>query len=436
MKSYKKYKDSGIEWIGTIPEHWSFKRLKYVGKSLIGLTYSPNDVSEDESGYLVLRSSNIQNGKLSLEDNVYVKMDIDKHLITQTGDILICARNGSADLVGKNILIDERTKGQTFGAFMTVFRTPYSNFVYWYFNSPFFDSQKGAFSTSTINQLTSGILNNLLFVLPPSHEQTTIANFLDAKTTEINQNIADKEQLITLYEEEKKALINEAVTKGLNPKAKLKPSGVDWLGDIPEHWEVKRLKFVTKSIQTGKTPPTGVEEYFANEDYDWFTPGDFDTDLILTNSTRKISQSAVDDEGLKLYESNTILLVSIGATLGKVGIVSKRCFSNQQINAITFNEKVLIPYFGCYFLDSYSQIILMQSVAATLAILNQEKTKDLLITVPPIKEQEQVIEFIHSLRKSINDKINLAKQEIELLKEYRQALIFEAVTGKIDVTNN
>jgi type I restriction enzyme S subunit len=284
--------------------------------------------------------------------------------------------------------------------------------------------------------ISQEIVRSIKIPVAPSKEQNLIVSFLDKKVIGIDQTISNKQRLIDLLEEEKKVLINEAVTKGLNPKAKLKSSGIDWLGKIPAHWDVKRLKYVTTEIQTGKTPPTAIEEYFQNQDHDWFTPGDFKDELELTDSIRKISKAAVENEKLKLYKPNAVLLVAIGATLGKVGIVNSYCFSNQQINAITFDENVLLPHFGCHFLDTFSPITLMQSVSATLPILNQEKTKDLLITVPPIKEQKSIIEYINTHAAEINGKINLIKQEIELLTEYKQALIFEAVTGKIDLTNN
>ena len=194
MKKYESYKDSGIEWIGEIPMDWKVTKLKFIGDAIGGLTYAPNNVVENaDEGVLVLRSSNIQNGKLSLKDNVFVNLEISDKLTLKKGDILICSRNGSQHLIGKNICIDERTEGSTFGAFMMIFRSKYYGFLNQYFNSPIFTSQSGLFLTATINQLTSGTLNNFYIAIPESiEEQTQIANFLDHKTTQINTLISKK----------------------------------------------------------------------------------------------------------------------------------------------------------------------------------------------------------------------------------------------------
>jgi len=206
-------KDSGVEWIGEVPAHWTLQRLKDIGKSVIGLTYGPEDVVEDESqGTLVLRSSNIQNGKLSLADNVYVRKDISSRQTLRRDDILICSRNGSRALIGKNITIDAQTEGCTFGAFMTVYRSKLSRFISHYFNSMLFESQSGSFGSSTINQLTITTLNNMLVALPSHGEQHAIADYLDSKTVRIDRIIEIIDTQIDKLKDLRKSLINDVVT--------------------------------------------------------------------------------------------------------------------------------------------------------------------------------------------------------------------------------
>ena len=168
--AYPAYKESGFAWFGDVPAHWTVTRLKYLGEAIIGLTYDPSQVVNGDSGTLVLRSSNVQKGKIILDDNVYVDATIPPDLITIIGDILICSRNGSRALIGKNATIDALSVGQTFGAFMTIFRSRHSRYVSWLLNSPLFEFQSGAFLTSTINQLTVGVLNNFEVPLPPEAE--------------------------------------------------------------------------------------------------------------------------------------------------------------------------------------------------------------------------------------------------------------------------
>ena len=206
-------KDSGIEWIGEIPEPWEIRRLKDIGTSIIGIIYSPEDVLDNkDAGILVLRSSNIQNNQLSLLDNVYVNKKINLKQILKKGDILICSRNGSRALIGKNICIDERMEGQTFGAFMTVYRSKYFRFISKFFNSNIFESQSGLFGSSTINQLTINTLNNFLVILPPLPEQKEIADYLDTKTSQIDKIIETINTQIEKLKELRKTLINDVVT--------------------------------------------------------------------------------------------------------------------------------------------------------------------------------------------------------------------------------
>lgn len=220
LEPHPAMKDSGVEWLGEIPAHWETKRLRYIGEAIIGLTYAPEDVSDEEDGTLVLRSSNVQAGKITFDDTVYVKKAIPKHLRTRVGDILICSRNGSRALIGKNAMIDERSAGLTFGAFMTIFRSKFSTYLYWAFNSNLFEFQSGAFLTSTINQLTVNNLYGFAIALPPSNEQQAIAAYLDRETARIDQLTAKVEAAIARLTEYRQALITAAVTGKIDVRAR------------------------------------------------------------------------------------------------------------------------------------------------------------------------------------------------------------------------
>ena len=186
--------------------------MKYLGEAIIGLTYSPDDIVDEGEGTLVLRSSNVQNKKLVFNDNVYVNRDIPEKLRTKRNDILICARNGSRALIGKNALIDERAEGVSFGAFMSIFRSKYNNYLSKVFNSSLFEYQSGTFLTATINQLTTGNLNSFEVPLPPFEERELIVSTLDNETTKIDSLIVKAESAIQLMQERRTALISAAVT--------------------------------------------------------------------------------------------------------------------------------------------------------------------------------------------------------------------------------
>ena len=435
MKRYDSYKDSGVEWIGEIPSHWDIIKLKFIGESIIGITYSPDDVVNEGKGILVLRSSNIQEGRLSFEDNVFVNKKIEKKYLTQKGDILVCARNGSAHLVGKSAFINNEYENLTFGAFMSIVRSDLGKFLFYFFNSQIFKAQTGLFTTSTINQLTSDTLNNLFISTPCKEiEQTAIANFLDRKTVEIDQLIADKKCLIELYEEEKTAIINQAVTKGIDENVKLKDSGIEWLGEIPEHWEVKRLKYVA-NIQTGRTPHIQNSEldYFDNGNINWFTPSDISKNEELIESNRKINSFAVTNNEVELFNEFSVFLVSIGATIGKVGYSTTKASANQQINIITFHESIFYQLYGYYFFVAHKEMVKLEADYTTLPILNQTKTKNLLIICPSLEEQQSIVRKIETDCTCFDAKIVKTKKLIELLTEYRATLISEVVTGKIKI---
>lgn len=209
-----KMKDSGIPGIGQIANNYEELRIKFLGSYRNGLTYSPRDVVEEGQGVLVLRSSNIQNDKLSFEDNVFVACEVPETLMVKPGDILICARNGSAKLVGKSALIDSELNA-TYGAFMMVFR-PYSansKYLYYLFNSNVFNSYRASFATTTVNQITAGILGDMTIpYCKNEQEQSSIAIYLDEKCSQINEAITRQEQAIKKLEEYRKSVIYNAIT--------------------------------------------------------------------------------------------------------------------------------------------------------------------------------------------------------------------------------
>lgn len=435
MKKYDSYKNSGIEWYGNIPKHWSITRLKFLGDAIGGVTYSPKDIVEDPSkGVLVLRSSNIQNGKLDLSDTVYINQSISKKLTLRDGDILICSRNGSRRLIGKNICIDERTSGHTFGAFMMIFRSTYFKWLSQYFNSPIFKSQSGLFLTSTINQLTSGTLNNFEIALPPSiEEQTQIANYLDKKTTEIDSLIENKEKLITLLKEERTAVINQAVTKGLDPNVPMKDSGIEWLGEIPEHWEVSRISFLTSRVGDGLH---GTPKYVEESLYPFINGSNIDDgEIIITERTKFVSQEEYS-KNKKVLTSNTILM-SINGTIGNLAFYNGETIMLGKSAAYINLEPNVNKEFVYYFLKSsaasdYINKELSGSTIKNLSLNSIDKTP---IPYPKEKEQKLIVSKIKNETLRIDEILLKSEQEIELLKEYKTALISEVVTGKVDVRN-
>jgi type I restriction enzyme, S subunit len=208
-------KPSGIPWLGDIPKHWEVRRMKNVGKTKIGLTYSPGDVT-DSTGHFVLRASNIKNGQMARGDDVFVRKSIPDGLRVRTGDILICARSGSRSLVGKSALIPRDLDGVTFGAFMSLFRSSINDFVFWVLNSNLFKFVMAEFETSTINQLTQGELNKISIPVPPRTEQLEIIGFIQGSADRLTTAIARTEREIALMQEYRTRLTADLVTGKLD----------------------------------------------------------------------------------------------------------------------------------------------------------------------------------------------------------------------------
>lgn len=433
MKKYPAYKDSGIEWIGEIPEHWDIVKLKYLGEVILGLTYSPEDVVQDEKeGILVLRASNIQDGKLLLEDNVYVKKEIPNKLITKFGDILICSRSGSRNLIGKNICIDDNIKDCSFGAFMTIFRSDFWQYLSKVFNSMIFTSQAGLYLTSTINQLTTDTLNNLVITIPSlSREQQVIADFLDHKTSQIDTLIDKKKRQIELLKEQRQAVINQAVTKGLDPDVDMKDSGIEWLGKIPKHWGILPLKRVSHIKYGLGQPPKEKENGLP-----LIRATNIERGRIVPNDMIYVDPDDIPYDREPVLKENDIIVVRSGAYTGDSAIIPK-----EYEGAITGYDMVVSvyeadPQFISYGLLSHSILdnqINLCRLRAAQPHLNAEELGGILFFLPSKEEQSKIIAYLRGENNRIDNAITKAEKQIQLLQEYRTALISESVTGKIDV---
>lgn len=434
-QKYAEYQDSGLEWLGGIPDHWEVKKLKYLGEAIIGLTYSPDDVVDNETvGTLVLRSSNVQNKKLAFDDNVYVRKEIPKKLRTQKDDILICARNGSRALIGKNALIDDSATGITFGAFMSIFRSPYNTYLSNVFNSALFEYQSGTFLTATINQLTTGNLNSFEVPFPPKAERDVIAHFLDHETAKIDSLIEKQQQLIELLKEKRQAVISHAVTKGLDPSVKMKDSGVEWLGEVPEHWNMAPVRRYLLEHRQG---------YYTTESY-----VDEGLKLLRITDLRDLGEINVancpmvnesDTTHLfKLRKGDVVFARTGGA--GSFGVITEdyeNLIYASYLIRFRFMSKIFEPdYLKFLFQSDSFQLSVKQNIHGGVnQNIHAEDIKNTVVCAPSLLEQKKIVEYLEYQCLLFEDLINKASDSVKLMQERRTALISAAVTGKIDVRN-
>lgn len=279
-------------------------------------------------------------------------------------------------------------------------------------------------------RVPESFLQNLILPRPPLHLQRRIAAYLDRETARIDALVTEKEALLRLLEEKRASLISHAVTRGLNPKAKLKPSGIPWLGDVPEHWSVQPLKRLTTTIKTGTTPNT--EDVTAEGDFDWYTPGDFGNDIHLSPSKRRIFRDSSSFDSLRIFPAGTILFVGIGATLGKCSVSKVPFSANQQINAIVPTRDT-DSVFLCLSLRAQAEGIRLMANASTIGILNQERTSAIPIAVPPPDEQRAIAAECLRISSATDTVITDIQTSIHLLREKRTSLISAAVTGEMAV---
>ncbi|MYI67297.1 MAG: restriction endonuclease subunit S [Boseongicola sp. SB0673_bin_14] len=303
-------------------------------------------------------------------------------------------------------------------------------FLYWWLSSQYL-TLRNLSSQDGRDGLNLEMIGNIVCPVPPRKTQRRIARFLDEKTARIDALIEKNRELLNRLAEKRQTLITHAVTKGLRPDVPMKPSGIDWLGDIPAHWEMLPLRRVSRRVATGRTPASANADYFADGVLNWFTPGDFSTSIELHESTRKLTPRTIRDGVCTLYPAGTVFLVGIGATLGKVAVSTTAGSANQQINTILPNKNN-DPYFMAYFLHGFRAVVRTISNSNTLGILNQDGTKSLVVLVPPISEQKEVASELRDYDSRGAGVIEKIERSIELLQEYRAALITAAVTGQIE----
>ncbi|MBE9176719.1 restriction endonuclease subunit S, partial [Synechocystis salina LEGE 06155] len=312
-----------------------------------------------------------------------------------------------------------------------------SSFLYYLVKSEVFMQLGEAFMVGAAGQkrVPTDFVSNFYIGFPPLEEQGAIAAFLDCKTAEIDELIAQKERLIELYEEEKTAIINEAVTKGINPDVKLKPSGIDWLGDIPEHWEVKKLKYACQ-LETGHTPSRSNQEYWISGEctIPWVSLNDTKTlasEDYISDTKYKISLKGMENSSAHLIDKDSVVFTR-DATIGLAAIMTKEMAVSQHIIAWVCPPNIH-NYYLLNIIYTMKEELESRTMGSTLKTIGMADLKRLTISVPPLEEQIKISEYIKRQKLIFDAKIAKTKRIIELQKEYRTALISEAVTGKIKV---
>ncbi|AQQ60700.1 hypothetical protein XJ32_06455 [Helicobacter bilis] len=307
-----------------------------------------------------------------------------------------------------------------------------SKALFYFFQGSFFKNTFFSNISGLIGGVTTTQLGNFKIPLPPLQEQKEIAEFLDSKCEKIQNYIDKKQKLITLLQEKKQALINEAATKGLNPNIESKNSDIEYLGLIPHHWEVVRSGLIYKNISSGTTPQSDNDEYYKNGNIFWINSGDLN-DSVLTNSKNKITQKAMmAHSALKIFPKGSLIIAMYGATIGKVSILGIDACTNQAC-CVLCESKYLNTRFVFYYFVAKRQDLISMAYGGGQPNISQDIIKNFKIPLPPLQEQEEIAAFLDSKVAQIDSAIEKTKKQIELVKEYKNTLINEAVCGRIRV---
>ena len=402
MEPYPEYKDSGVEWIGEIPQHWDIRRSKHIincikGKSptkYVGL--EPNDLSLPYLSMEYLRDKTKIPTHYEVENN---------SIIANKGDLLVLWDGSNA---GEFILSKKGILSSTMAKICLIKK--YNHEFLFYVLKTNEKYLKDMSIGMGIPHVDSNVLNNLLFVAPSSQEQQAIATFLDHETSRIDALVEKKQQFIELLEERRSALISHAVTKGLDPDVPMKDSGIEWIGEIPEHWDFKKLSYMA-SLKSGENiTSTEFEKY-----------GEYP--VFGGNGLRGYFSKYT-------HEGEYVIIGRQGALCGNINYTKGKCWVSEHAIVVNPTTKFVTFWMGellkAMNLNRYS-------ISAAQPGISVENIKKLKIPVPPLQEQQAIANYLDRETSQIDNLIEKTKQSIEYLKEYRTALISSAVTGKIDV---
>lgn len=400
-----KMKESGIDWIGQIPEEWKVTKLKYALSINNGKDYK--DIEVEEGGFPVIGS-----GGVFARARNYM----------YDGDVVLLGRKGTID---KPLFYS--------GKFWTVDTMFYStalnrnNIKFMYYSAlliPF-----SYYSTATaLPSMTQSDLNNHVLCLPSVSEQQKIADFLDKKTAQLDKVKVLLEKQIQKLKDYRASLIYETITKGLDKTVLMKDSGIDWVGQVPQGWGVKAIKYIFDEIGSGSTPKSD-NEIFYDGDINWIQSGDlYQTDTVTSVGKTISYQGFKSTSALKIYQPPFVALAMYGASVGNVAVsYIDACVNQAVVVMLGASEKVR---FGKYAIEASKNNLIFSAQGGTQPNISQNLIKNWSIPQPKNEEQEQIADFLDKKTVQIDKLIQIKNEQIENINKQRQTLIFDYVTGK------
>ena len=439
-QKYAEYKDSQVEWLGEIPSHWEVSKLRYLFDFSKGLTITKENLQDEGIpcvNYGEVHSKfgfevDSQKHSLKCVNENYLKTS--ENALLNKGDFVFA--DTSEDLKGSGNFTHLVSNEPIFAGYHTVIARPHnaqaSRFYAYLFESKEFRSQiQLAVKGVKVFSITQAMLRSADAWLPSLSEQAQIAHFLDHETAKIDRLIAKQEQLIALLQEKRQAVISHAVTKGLNPDATMKDSGVEWLGEVPEHWGIPKLLHITTKIGDGlhSTPiyQEGTGYYFINGN------NLVDGEIRIGETAKEVPESEFNNYQIAL--DKTTVLLSINGTIGKVALYNNESVILGKSASYMNCCPELLPSFLLNYLTTSQakKYYDLEATGTTIFNLSLNSIRNMKVPLPEIDEQKGIVHFIAEQYSKYEALIQFSEKQNKLLKERRTALISAAVTGKIDV---
>ena len=444
MKKYDEYKDSGVAWIGEVPKHWEVIKTSLafqgIGSGTTPSTSKKEYYDDNGNGKYWLQTGDLEDGIVydtsKKVSNIAIK---ECNLTFYPIDSIIIAMYGAT--IGKVGILGIESATNQACCVIPVTQKQIAKYFFYEFLAC-----KPALLIAAIGggqpNISQDTIKKLKIVIPPIIEQAAIAAYLDTHCAKIDNLISIQQKRIALLQELKQSIITHAVTKGLNPNVEMKQSGVEWIGDVPKHWEICKLKHYSH-IVLGKmlmtSPPKDseslytLEKYLKSKNVGWLQ-------LFL-------EEDNIDEMWFNQYEKSIYklqendIVMNEGGDIGKVSCwrgVDFDCYIQNSINKITVDYNRVNAGFLCYWLYNLSSLGYFWSIVSQISIahLTKEKLSNSPVVLPPISEQTAIASYLDHKCTTIDTSISNAQHQIELLQEYKQSLITEVVTGKRKVTDN
>ena len=439
MKQYDSYKDSGVEWIGEVPSHWEVMKTSLafhgIGSGTTPST-SKKEFYDDNDGYYWLQTGDLNDGLINDTSKKITKLAISQcNLKFYPIDSIVIAMYGAT--IGKVGIFGIKTATNQACCVLPANKNMNSKFAFYEFLAC-----KPALLVSAIGggqpNISQDVIRKQKIAIPPLLEQNIIATYLDNKCSEIDNVISAQQKRIALLQELKQSVITHAVTKGLNPNVEMKDSGVEWIGKVPKHWEICKLKHVSSLYgRIGFRGYNQTDLVSEGEGAITLSPSNMQNGTMDYNKCSFLSWKKYYESPEIMIKDGDILFVKTGSTYGKTSLVNKlpmEATINPQI--VVFKDIKVNNHFLYYLLtnDIVQMQVSLTVSGSTIPTLSQDNILNYVIPIAPKNEQDEIANYLDKKCESIDSSISKAQHQVELLQEYKQSLITEVVTGKRKVS--